>query len=169
METWYFRVFLLSILEIYLISTYLFYFMPLLFKFYLQKHILWRDSEDKCCMCNLTPASSSKQHHYVIITLIITFSTVVTIVSKANSRNLNQVDNLLTAAHQKNLSSKTGQLVTSVKQLWDRYRNFRGLRETWEKSMHFYSLKEHQKSYLYNQTAWKAVAKLKAGIKIFRV
>lgn len=56
-----------------------------------------------------SPASCSKQQHYNITTLIIRFSTVVkdTSVSKANSRKLNKVGNLLlTAAHEKNLSSK---------------------------------------------------------------
>lgn len=56
------------------VSTHLFHPVPLLHRFYLKKHILWRGSEDKCNACSLIlPSLTFKarrlQYHHIDLIL----------------------------------------------------------------------------------------------------
>lgn len=164
-----FHNFLFSILDIHL--THLFYSMPMPFKLYLHKHILWRGSEDKCNVCNLIHPNiifktATLQYHHMVYYIF--YSSYNCFCKQGKLQKLKVSSVLLATAHKKKFSSKTGQLVTSVKTLWW-IQKFQGTEKLRKRACTCIVSKNTRKRYPYNQSARKAPTKLKPGVQIFRV
>lgn len=146
------------------ISTHLFHPVPLLCRFCLKKHILWRDSEDKCNVCNLILPSlifkaRTLQYHHIDLIL---YSSYEYFCKWGKPQEFNPGTFIIayrSAPTHSDLSLNTVQLVTSaiIMTLGWTHKS-QGTEKLW-KGVHtsVVSKKNASRSYPYNQTTWNAL------------